>query len=187
MSHAVAAAGTGLVTADELFRMRDDGMRRELVDGELHVMTPAGGRHGQVALRVGSRLEQYVAENDLGAALGAETGFKLSVDPDTVLAPDLSFVREVAEGVSDVDAFWPVVPDFVLEVASPRDAFHDVRHKVSRWLDAGCRLVAVADPGGRVMTVRRSRSDIVELTEDDVLDAADVVPGWKPPLRGMFG
>ena len=185
MAHAVTE--TRPVTADELLRMPDDGLSRELIDGELRVMTPAGGRHGQVALRIGSRLEQHVAEHDLGAALGAETGFRLSADPDTVLAPDLSFVRrEVVEQVPDPDLFWPVVPDFVMEVVSPRDSFHEVRERVFRWLAAGCRMVAVANPKGRTMTVYRSRADVVELTEADVLDASDVVPGWKLPLRGMF-
>jgi Uma2 family endonuclease len=35
-----------LVTAEELFRMPDDGFRYELVRGELRQMIPAGGEHG---------------------------------------------------------------------------------------------------------------------------------------------
>jgi hypothetical protein len=34
--------------------------------------------------------------------------------------------------------------------------------------------------------VYRSHSDIIELTENDVLDGGDVVPGWKLPLRELF-
>ncbi len=36
------------MTADELFRMSDDGCRRELVSGELKMMAPVGFEHGEV-------------------------------------------------------------------------------------------------------------------------------------------
>ena len=42
-----------LVTAEELFELRDDGRRYELVEGESIPMTPAGARHGTIAFRIG--------------------------------------------------------------------------------------------------------------------------------------
>ena len=42
-----------LVTADELFVMRDDGFRHELVRGELRRMPPAGSEHGAVIMNIG--------------------------------------------------------------------------------------------------------------------------------------
>src|SRR5438034_9079344 len=36
-----------LMTAEELLRLSDDGMRHELLDGELRTMAPAGGPHGR--------------------------------------------------------------------------------------------------------------------------------------------
>ena len=41
-----------LVTADELLRMPDDGKRYELIEGELIEMAPAGGRHGNIGVRI---------------------------------------------------------------------------------------------------------------------------------------
>ncbi|MBA2244708.1 MAG: Uma2 family endonuclease, partial [Gemmatimonadetes bacterium] len=76
-----------LVTAEELLRMPDDGIRRELVRGELRTMPPAGRRHGKVAMRIGVRLGNFVEEHGLGEVYAAETGFKLESDPDTVRAP----------------------------------------------------------------------------------------------------
>lgn len=80
-------------TADELLHMPDDGFRYELVRGELRQMTPAGNVHGRVAMSFAWRLARHVEENGLGTVYVAETGFKLSSDPDTVRAPDVAFVN----------------------------------------------------------------------------------------------
>ena len=54
------------VTADELFMMKDDGFRYDLVKGELRKMSPAGGEHGIIIGRLTTALGHYVEENDLG-------------------------------------------------------------------------------------------------------------------------
>jgi hypothetical protein len=45
----------------------------------------------------------------------------------------------------------------------------------------------VVNPRRRTTTVYRSPIDFVQLTEADVLDGGDVVPGWTLPLRELFG
>jgi Uma2 family endonuclease len=40
------------MTAEELFDLPDDGMRHELVKGELRTMPPAGFEHGHVAMEL---------------------------------------------------------------------------------------------------------------------------------------
>jgi Uma2 family endonuclease len=49
-------------------------------------------------------------------------------------------------------------------------------------------MVLVADPGRRTVTVYRSREEIRVLTAEaeDVVDGADVVPGWKLPVAEIF-
>lgn len=187
MSHAVEAE-TRAVTADELLQMPDDGVRRELVRGEVRTMAPAGRRHGKLAMRIGSRLDRYVEEHGLGEVYAAETGFKLASDPDTVRAPDVSFLsRERVEETSDVVGFSPGAPDLAVEVLSPDDRYGEVEEKVFDWLDAGTRFVVVVNPKTATVTTYRSRSEIAVLTESDVLEGGDVVPGWSLPVREIFG
>ena len=47
-------------------------------------------------------------------------------------------------------------------------------------------MVAVVDPPQRCVTVYRSRTDVTVLTEDDVLEGGEVVPGWRLPVRDVF-
>jgi Uma2 family endonuclease len=178
------ATQLGTMTADELLAMPNDGIRRELVAGELREMSPAGGDHGEVGMRLSWRLAQHVESADLGVTYTSDTGFRLARDPDTVRCPDISFVskaryvptRGVVEGA----------PDLAVETVSPSDRYDDVLEKVHDYLDAGTRMVIVVHPPKRTVTVYRSRTDVVTLTENDVLDAGDVVPGWSVPLRPIF-
>src|SRR4026207_1947402 len=82
------------MTADELLRLPDNGMRHELVAGELHEMPPAEGDHGYVTFEAGFRLRTFLAEHrELGGAFfAAQTGFRLSRNPDSVRAPDIAYV-----------------------------------------------------------------------------------------------
>ncbi len=175
------------ITSEELLSRPDDGFRYELVRGELRKMPPAGSEHGYLALRIASRLERHVDANDLGRTYTAETGFKLASDPDTVRAPDAAFVsRERVEKAGLVAGFWPGAPDLAVEVVSPGDTHAQVVEKALAWLEAGCRMVVVADPERRTVTVYRSLEDIRMLTENDAIDGADVVPGWKLPVAEIF-
>ncbi|RMH91081.1 MAG: Uma2 family endonuclease, partial [Calditrichaeota bacterium] len=174
-------------TAEELLHMSGDGFRYELVRGELRKISPTGQRHGRIANRIATSLSNHVWEHDLGDVFAAETGFKLSENPDTVRAPDVAFVcRERLEQVEDQEGFFPGAPDLAVEVISPGDTYSQVEEKVRDWLDAGARMVVVTDPRTRSVKVYRSCKDVRVLTEDDLLDGEDVVPGWKLPVKDIF-
>ena len=174
-------------TADELLERPDDGVRYELLKGELVKMAPAGREHGVRAMRIGWRLAQHVEANGLGEVLAAETGFRLASEPDTVRAPDVAFVKQerVAEA-GESRGFWPGAPDLAGEVVSPGYTYPEVEDKVLEWLDAGTLMVVVVNPRQRTVTIYRSRTDIVILTQGDILDGKDVVPGWSLPIQELF-
>ena len=123
---------------------------------------------------------------DLGAVYN-ETGFLLVSDPDTVRAPDASFIsRERLNKVGETDGYWPGAPDLVVEVISPNDRYTEVEAKVSEWLNAGSRMVIVVNPRRRAVRVHRSPTEIDDLVEGDTIDGSDVVPGWSMPISGLF-
>ncbi|MCI0845699.1 MAG: Uma2 family endonuclease [Chloroflexi bacterium] len=175
------------VTAEELLQMPDDGLRYELVKGELVKMAPAGSEHGDLAMRVGWRLGQYVENHNLGKVFAAETGFRIASNPDTVRAPDVAFISKGrVEEAGLVEGYWPGAPDLAVEVISPTDIYTAVQAKVLDWLDAGTLMVAVVNPRQQTVTVYRSRTDITILTGNDILDGQDVVPGWTLVIRDFF-
>lgn len=176
-----------LMTADELFQMPDDGYRYELVKGELVKMVPAGPRHGKIAMKLGSLLEQHVSAHNLGSVYAAETGFCLECQPDTVRAPDVSFVaRDRIPPEGEPDKYWPFAPDLVVEVISPSDTVGEIQEKIMEYLAAGTRLVWIIHPKTQTVTEYRSLAEVRVLTADDSLEGGDVVPGFACRVSELF-
>jgi len=174
-------------TASELFEMPDDGFRYELVKGELRRMSPSGSEHAVVIGRLTVRLGQHVEANSLGIYFGAEGGFKIASDPDTVRAPDIAFIgRERIPAAGIPKNFWPGAPDLAVEVVSPGDTRREVKEKVEDWLGAGTRAVWVVEPRRRTVSVYRSATDVTRLSEDDELDGGEVVPGFRCQVSEIF-
>ena len=174
------------MTADELLAMPHDGYRFELIKGALHQMAPASSQHGRIALRIGWRLAQFVEREGLGETYAAETGFVIATAPDTVRAPDASFVSKERAALASGEGFFPGAPDLAIEVVSPSDRPVEVKDKARDWLRAGTRMVIVIDPFDRTATVYRGLDDILTLTAGDTIDGGDVVPGWTLPLADVF-
>jgi Uma2 family endonuclease len=177
-----------LMTADQLYRMPDDGMRHELVRGELRTMPPGGWGHGKDSSKLDRSLGNYVEAQGLGEVATNEPGFILSTNPDTVRAPDVAFVR--AERLLEADperGYYPGAPDLAVEVISPNDLYTEVDEKVAEWLAHGTRMVLVVNPRGRSVAVHRTGRDVRILGIEDTLDGEDVVPGWTLAVRDLFG
>jgi len=176
-----------LMTADELLALPRGEFRYELVNGELKKMSPAGQKHGRIIVRLTLPLAKHVLDHQLGQVYAAETGFKLRSKPDTVLAADIAFVRrERLEILGETESYWPGAPDLAVEVNSPSDTVREVEKKVLEWLGFGCRAVWVVSSSLQTVTVYRSLTDIVVLTEKDTLDGGDVVPGFQIAIAEIF-
>lgn len=172
---------TSLMSADELLRLPDDGYRYELVRGELRKMSPAGTRHSVIGAEILASLSAYVKANRLGKVTGADGGFLVARNPDTVLAPDVGFIR--GERAVITDRFFDGPPDLAIEVISPSDTYTEVEEKTQEWLGAGTRAVVVVNPRRNTVKVHRPAGS-EDLT--DVLAVDDVVPGWRMPFSEIF-
>lgn len=176
-----------LMTADELLALPRGEFRYELVNGELKKMSPAGQKHGRITVRLTGPLAKHVRDHQLGQVYAAETGFLLKSDPDTVRAADIAFVRkERLELLGETESYWPGAPDLAVEVNSPSDTVREVEKKVMEWLEFGSRVVWIVSSKLHTVTVYRSLTDIVTLTEKDILAGGDVIPGFQISIAEIF-
>jgi len=182
-THALATT-----SAEELLKLPGgEGKRYELIEGRLQVMCAAGFEHGRVAMTAGRLLSDHVHATGSGVTLGAETGFILARDPDTVRAPDAAFVSQArADAVGTTMGFWPGgAPDLAIEVVSPEDSRPYVHAKALNWLDTGAVAVLVLDPRSCSATVYRAGDD-VRVHTDGTIDLSDAVPDWRVAVADFF-
>lgn len=150
-------------------------------------MSPAGFEHGVITNHLSSLLTDVVNRASLGVVLGAETGFVLARNPDTVLGPDVSFVsRSKIERIGIPTSFFPEAPDLAVEVVSPNDRVSEVEAKAADWLNGGTRLLWIVSPRSRTVTVYQSLQQIAVLTENDRLEGGAVVPGFSCRVGDLF-
>jgi Uma2 family endonuclease len=176
-----------LVTADELQAMPDDGKQRELVRGKLVVVSPSSARPSAIAINLAIHLGAFVKQHRLGRCLGADGGYRLASQPDTVRAPNVSFIRsEQLPGGRLPDTFFPGAPDLAVEVLSPSDRVFELIEKANDYLTAGTRLVWVIDPRRPGAIVFRPNAAPEVLGGDGVLNGEDVVPGFSVTLTEIL-
>jgi Uma2 family endonuclease len=174
---------THLMTAEELGNLDDDSHRHELIKGELLTMPLVKYEHMRVTANLTVILGQYVKANRLGM-VGAEGGYKLESDPDTVLGPDVSFVTQHRISLSP-EGYHSGPPDLAVEVLSPSDRRGKVEHKVSLYLEFGTRSVWLVNTRLRTVEIIRSTGERRLLYEDDEL-VDDTVPGFRVKVSEIF-
>jgi Uma2 family endonuclease len=179
---------TSLVNAAQLLELPSGmGKRYELVAGELRVMSPSGWRHGMVVDNLHFLLGSFIRQQGLGRGFGAETGFLLKRDPDTVRAPDFAFIaNDNLPATKPEEAFWPGPPDLAVEVLSPGDTTGEVDEKIEEWLAAGCAAVWVIDPKLQTVTIYQSPTNVDVKTASDMLQGDPVVPGFSCAVDELF-
>lgn len=177
---------TTIMTADELFHIPDDALNRELVAGELVIMSPDNNDHGEIVAAIIELLRAYVRVNNLGR-VSTNVGFKLYQNPDTVLAPDVAFVSTDRAPIEPSRrGFIALCPDLAVEVLSPSNTASEINRKLRLYLDTGARQVWIVDPEARTVTIHTPDRIARTLLEGEIVDSGDVVPGFTISVTEAF-
>jgi Uma2 family endonuclease len=132
-------------------------------------------------------MNTFVKQHKLGVCFVSEGSFRLASDPDTVRAPDVSFVRAEHTPASGIPrrGLWPGAPDLAVEMLSPSNPPGEMWRRIGDLLNAGTRLIWMIHPERRTAVVIRASGDILTLGEDGVLERATrLLP--PPPRRARL-
>ena len=150
------------------------------------MMSPAGANHGLIVVNLTSLLDSFVKSHKLGRIMGAETGFIIRRDPDTVLAPDVAFIGAERLPENLPQGYFDGPPDLAVEVLSPNDRASKVQAKIHDWLEAGCRGVWIVDSETKSVTIYKSNHDIAVLNAADMLTDDQLLPGFSATVSEIF-
>ena len=178
---------------EELERSPKDGHRRDLVRGRLIDMPPAWYPSGRTAFYIAHLLQTFIEQHELPYSVaGADAGIRIAEPaapglPPDIVSPDATVVRKDKLPPDKPHGFWSFVPDIAVEVMSPSDRWRDVQDKIDAYMDAGTGILWIVDPQKQTVIVYRPGQPPVTLRNlDDVLDGADVLPGFTTTLRDVF-
>jgi Uma2 family endonuclease len=162
-------------------------VRYELDNGRLVAMSPPGHIHGKIVMRIGSELRQAGEKQGHGEVSGAESGVLLWRNPDRVVGVDAVFICAASlPSKLTAEGYLETIPDLVVEVVSKNDTRPYVQRKVDDYLQAGVRVVWVADPDARTLTEHRRDQDPRVFTESEPVVLPDLIPGLQISLKEMF-
>lgn len=176
------------LTADDLLRLYSEGVRGELIRGELCEAMPTGHEHGRIVVNLVVEMKNFVKPRKLGTLTASDSGVWLERDPDTVRAPDIAFFStEKMPSGSRVPGYSEVVPDLVVEVASPGDSPREINDKARMWLGfVGVQFALVVRPETRSVDVHRQGHPVLTLGGNDTLDGIHVLPGFACAVKDIF-
>lgn len=174
------------MTAEQLAALPDDGLRHELVRGELRTMAPTGEQHGSLTVILASSLLHATRASGRWRVLSGDVGFRLSSNPDTVRAPDVALVPRDPRRPEPTTGFRSGPPVIAIEVISPSDLYTEVTEKVIEWLDAGCAVVFVVNPRARTVAEHRLGRDVRILAGNQMMEAHDIIPEWGVVVTELF-
>ena len=173
------------LTIDEFAALPEsDRYRLELSHGLLVREPRPSAPHGLVSANIYALLREQQL-NGWGLAV-IESGFELPLDSPTVRGPDVAFIMKEHLPQEPPQRWWPFAPDLAVEVVSSANSASDIRQKVLDYLEAGTRVVWVADPRTRSISVYRGMRDVALLTFRDELDGAPILPELRIAVADLF-
>jgi Uma2 family endonuclease len=176
----------GCATEQELLAVNDrkNGLC-ELIDGVL-VEKPMGAPEGVLTAEIIRRMGNHNVEYRLGLLFTPDSPFRLF--PGLVRLPDVAFVSfdQLPDRKVPMDPISALVPNLAVEVLSEGNTPKEMERKLKEFFQAGVDLVWIIDPKKRLAHWYTAPDEVHLVTESEVLDGGDVLPGFQLPLRELF-
>lgn len=124
--------------------------------GELIIMPPTYTWTGARNNEISRQLANWARQDKRGVAFDSSTGWLLPTGARR--SPDAAWIFK--QRIKDLDPadfsrYWPVCPDFVIELRSQFDRVRLLREKMDEWLANGARLGWLIDPEVRTVEIFR--------------------------------
>jgi Uma2 family endonuclease len=155
--------------ANEAVRVEQDA------NGELIVMSPAGGGASNKNNNISYQLYKWAEETGSGITFDSSGGFRL---PDgSMRSPDAAWIawsRWNALTKEEQEHFAPLCPEFVIELRSSSDSLSELQAKMKLWIANGAELAWLIDPSRKTVEIYRLGR------EAEVVEGGSVVEGEGP-------
>lgn len=167
------------LTYDDLSLMPDDGLRREIIGGELIVNPAPSPGHQRVVGHLYRLIGDHARDSGAGEVLFAPVDVLLG--RFDVVEQDLVYLSSERGRVADGAKGIEVPPDLVVEVISPSSSGIDRVRKMALYAGAGVAEYWIADPATRMLELYALEGDdyVAIQQESDGRLASRVLTGFR--------
>ncbi len=187
-----AVRSSARLTYDDLVAMfpDEDGVRRELIDGEIFVTPSPLVRHQRLVWRltlsIGSHLEAHPEQGEAFAS-----PLDVVMTPYDVVAPDLLVILRAQLDILTAKHIHGA-PGIVIEILSPSTRKRDLTIKRQLFDREGVREYWIIDPDRNTVAVYRRGADgsfplaiTLDAKNDETL-TTPLLPEWELRLERLF-
>lgn len=145
------SVATRPLTSDDLLQTPEgDGIRYELLGGELFVSASPAKRHTWILARLARLLGNHVEQRGLGEVFGSPIDVRLT--KFDVVVPDIVFIRSERFHLFG-EHFLDGAPDLIVEILSPSTRVRDRTDKLRLYARFGVPEYWIVDPESSGITV----------------------------------
>lgn len=175
------------VSTNEFLASTASQSRNELVRGKVRGLAVPSPARTRVSGNVSKLLAAYGRKKLAGRAFDENTPYELPNVPNTVRAPDVSFVRTDRLPLGGHGGGWlSLCPDLAVEILSPETSAVELEEKLADYRAAGTSLLWVINPAQRRVCVITATEPARWLADGDVLDGSNVLPGFSCKVTAVF-
>jgi Uma2 family endonuclease len=156
-------------------------------EGDIVIAPPAGVESDFRTLEAGGILREWAILDRRGRPFGSSVQFLL---PDgSGMTPDAAWVsNERLSGLSkrELQQFPRLVPEFVVEIMSPRDRLASAQKKMCLWAANGVELGWLIDGDNRCVYVYRGTAEPRLMTNLESIAGEGPIEGFVLPLGEIW-
>lgn len=185
------ATTSSQMTTEELLALPDDGMYRELIDGELreYAMTARGGPHCLITTNLTYLFEswRHAQPRPRGRVYVGDARIRLRRDPDTFVGADIVYLTPEQAARTPWSAKFIDEPTaLVVEIGSPRDTAEMIAEKVRAYLAYGVPYVWEVNAFYQSVQVHQPNSPQQVFSGEQEFAAEPYLPGLRIIASDIF-
>lgn len=132
-----------ICTAEDYWNI-PDGLRAELIDGQLYNMAPPSRIHQKLIMELSSTIHDFILSNSGNCEVyPAPFSVNLNADEKIYVEPDISVICDQNK-LNDRGCVG--APDFIIEIVSPSSQRMDYITKLFKYRTAGVREYWIVNP-----------------------------------------
>jgi Uma2 family endonuclease len=181
-----------LMTGEQWLALPDDGVERWLIHGQLREreITRRNWTHSEIMGWLVHLLHVWNANRPAprGRVLCGEAGVRLRREPDSIVGVDVAYVQpELVPAPNSKSTLIEGAPLLTVEILSPSEVLEEVFEKIDLYLECGVKIVWIVNPHDRTITAYEQGKRPILFNEDQELTAEPWLPGFRAPVRQLFG